>query len=127
MGENQTEIKMYDLAKYGLDTSVVMEMESVYSIPKKQMASLIGVSEKTYYTAISKEKLDSDRSDRFLFISKIFDEGEDAFGSKENFKTWLYKSHPSLDNHTPIELLETLNGAQAVRAEIIRTKYGVLS
>ena len=127
MAKDETQLKMYDMANLGLDTTVVKEMEAVYGIPKPQMAHLMGVSEKTYYNAIAKPKLDRDRSDRFLFISKIFDEGENTFGSAANFKTWLYQPHPSLNNHPPIKLMESLNGAQAVHAEIIRTKYGVLS
>ena len=125
--EKKTEIKRYQLAEEGLQTNMVREFEVAYGISKHEMADLMGISEKTYYNLLLKDKLDRERSDRFLFIEKIFEEGEETFVSKQNFNSWLRQPHPSLENQKPIDLLDSLNGAQAVHAEIIRTRHNVLS
>ena len=125
--EKKTEIKRYQLAEEGLQTHMVREFEVAYGISKHEMADLMGISEKTYYNLLLKDKLDRERSDRFLFIEKIFEEGEETFTSKQNFNRWLRLPHPSLGNQKPIDLLDSLNGAQAVHAEIIRTRHNVLS
>jgi putative toxin-antitoxin system antitoxin component (TIGR02293 family) len=125
--EKKTEIKRYQLAEEGLQTNMVREFEVAYGISKHEMADLMGISEKTYYNLLLKDKLDRERSDRFLFIEKIFEEGEETFIGKQNFNSWLRQPHPSLENQKPIDLLDSLNGAQAVHAEIIRTRHNVLS
>lgn len=126
--KRKTEIKRYQIAEEeGLDTSVVKEFEAVYEVPKKKMASLLGVSEKTYYNLMAQAVFDRERADRFLFIERIFEEGEDTFQTKENLRSWLQLTHPNLNHKKPIDLLESLNGSQAVLAEIIRTRHNVLS
>lgn len=123
----KSEIKRYELAEEGVQTNMVKEFEAVYEVPRKKMAGLLGVSEKTYYNLMSHPHIDKERADRFLFIERIFEEGEETFQTKENLRTWLQLPHPNLNNKKPIDLLESLNGSQAVLGEIIRTRHSVLS
>lgn len=120
-------MKRYQIAEEGLETNIVREFEAVYEVPKKKMAHILGVSEKTYYNLMSQAVIDRERADRFLFIERIFEEGEETFQTKENLRSWLQLPHPNLDYKKPIDLLESLNGSQAVLAEIVRTRHNILS
>lgn len=120
-------MRRYQMAEEGIFTSQVREAQVSYGISRQDMAGLLGVSEKTFYNLMGLTKLDADRSDRFLFIEKIFEAGEIALASRENLKSWLNLPHSNLSGKKPIELMETLTGAEAVYAEIIRTQHNVLS
>lgn len=118
---------LYKEAMENVDVSKVEEFEEQYGLSKRQMATLVGVSEKTYYNLLTNNKLDEDRSDRFLYLNKIFEEGKEAFFTEQNLSDWLNAPQPSLDGLRPIEMMSSINGAQAVYHEIGKIKYGVLS
>ena len=71
--------------------------------------------------------LDVATSDRFLLVQSIFQEGVEALMGEQTFRRWLEKSHAHFNSRTPLEMMTTNNGAEAVRDERIRTKHGVPS
>ncbi|MEQ9425172.1 MAG: DUF2384 domain-containing protein [Cyclobacteriaceae bacterium] len=105
--------------------SIVKEAAVTYGFSNSQMAELLGVSDKTYYNMMKSKTLDTNQGDRFNFINDILNEGEEAFGSRENFKDWLHSTQPTLNGHTPIKMMATLTGAQEVLATLTRIKYGI--
>lgn len=133
MSEDTTNYgKFDDLQRYfqsekGVSSNVIKEFEETYQISKKQMASLIGVSEKTYYNLMSENKLDKSRSDRFLQVQKVFEEGRYTLMSENNFKEWLHTPQVVFNNHKPFEMLQTFSGLEAVYEELFRIKHGILA
>ena len=107
------------------ETSRVEEASVSYGIPKNDMASLMGVSEKTYYNIMQKETLDRERSDRFHFIEQILTSGEETFGSKENFSNWMKTSQPTLNHHVPLDMMSTITGANKILQVLGRIKHGI--
>lgn len=122
-----SENKKYQMIEEGVDSNMVQEFEEVYHLKRREVAYILGVSEKTLYNILSKPTLDKERSDRFIYVNKIFYEGEEVFMNSENFKKWLNTPQVNLSQKKPLEMMDTINGAEAVYAEIIRTKHGVLS
>ncbi|MGK7397555.1 MAG: antitoxin Xre/MbcA/ParS toxin-binding domain-containing protein [Candidatus Cyclobacteriaceae bacterium M3_2C_046] len=125
--KDRSSFEKYKLIQEGVNTNMVQEFEVSYGLKKREVAFLIGVSEKTLYNIMSHNQLDKERSDRFLFIHKIFQEGEETFMTKENLHQWLNSAQVNLNRQKPIDLMDTITGAEAVFAEIVRTKHGVLS
>lgn len=117
----------YLLLKKGVATDEVKQFLQKFELGQKQTATLLSVSDKTLYAQLKGEVLDESLSDRFLLIASVFAEGEDALMSATTFRKWLGTPHRSFEGFTPLTLMATINGAEAVRSELIRTKHGVLS
>lgn len=111
----------------GVPTEKVNKFIDRFHLTRKDLASLLGITERTLYSQLKKDKLDEKTSDRFLLINSVFEEGVDALMSDEAFIEWIHIPHSHFDKETPFSLLTSINGAEAVREELIRTKYGVLS
>lgn len=124
---NITPKERYQLSKKGVPADEVKKFMHKFQLGQKQMATLLSVSDKTLYTQLKEKRIDHHLSDRFLLVQSVFAEGEETLMSVENFRQWLDLPHRNFDGQTPMTLLSTINGAEAVRSELIRTKYGVLS
>ncbi|MDN5201035.1 DUF2384 domain-containing protein [Fulvivirgaceae bacterium BMA10] len=118
---------LFYIQEKGIPTKVIKQFEKVYRLNKKQIAFLLGVSEKTLYNLLKESVLDQERSDRFLFIIKIFEEGNETFFGPENLINWLMTPQPMLDNNVPFNLLSSITGGEAVHALMIRVKHGILA
>ncbi len=108
-----------------IKSSTVKEAITNYGISRAEMASLLGISEKTFYNMMRSAKLDKNQGDRFIFINKILEEGRITFRGNSNFKDWLKSEQPTLGGFTPIDMMSTINGAQEVQAAIVRIKHGI--
>jgi putative toxin-antitoxin system antitoxin component (TIGR02293 family) len=73
------------------------------------------------------ERLSSAESDRVLRLKRISEFAETVFGNPEKAHHWLREPCKALDKAIPIELLETEAGANLVRDEIGRIRYGMFA
>jgi len=117
----------YQLVINGVATAELKEFMQTFKLNQKQMAQLLAVSDKTLYAQLKGKRLDQNLSDRFLLIQSVFVEGVDALMSADIFRRWLDTPHRGFEELRPITLMSTINGAEAVRSELIRTKHGILS
>lgn len=117
--------KAYEVIEEGIQVSVVEDFQATYHVPNRQMALLLGVAEKTYYNVMNQSKLDFDRSDRFLFVKKIFEQGKEALMSEDALMEWLNHPQSFCEGRKPVDLLKSINGAQEVYDQLGRIKYGV--
>ncbi|MFP4342208.1 MAG: antitoxin Xre/MbcA/ParS toxin-binding domain-containing protein [Cyclobacteriaceae bacterium] len=124
---NITPKERYQLSKKGVPVVEVKKLMQKFQLSQKQMSTLLSVSDKTLYSQLKEELIDQQLSDRFLLIQSVFAEGEEALMSAETFRKWLDLPHRNFDDQTPMTLLSTINGAEAVRSELVRSKYGILS
>jgi len=108
-----------------IKASKVEEAAVIYGINRAQMATLLGVSEKTYYNLMKSETLDKNQGDRFTFIQNILEEGVQTFGDSSNLKDWLNTEQPTMGGQKPVVMMSTINGAQDVLAAITRIKHGI--
>lgn len=122
-----TPLELHKLAEEGIAVADLKAFMQRFSLTQKQMACLMGLSDKTLFNLLKNDVLDVATSDRFLLVHSIFQEGVDALMSEQTFRRWLDKPHTHFNRKTPLEMMTTINGAEAVRDELIRMKYGVLS
>lgn len=119
--------ELHERAKQGVPVAELQVFMKKFGLTQKQTAFLLGISDKTLFNLLKEKLLNTPVSDRFLMITAIFEEGVNALMSVDTFRAWLYKPHFHFNKKIPFEMMGTINGAEAVRDELIRTKYGVLS
>ncbi len=71
------------------------------------------------------DELSSDASDCLLRIARIYAEATDLFGDKSNVAQWMITKSLTLGDQTPLELLDTTFGYEAVFHELKRIQFGI--
>jgi putative toxin-antitoxin system antitoxin component (TIGR02293 family) len=72
-----------------------------------------------------REKLTIEESDRVLRVIRALSLAESVYRSREGALRWLRKSHPRLDNRTPLSLLKTDTGSRIVEELLIQIDEGM--
>ncbi|HUO54303.1 MAG TPA: antitoxin Xre/MbcA/ParS toxin-binding domain-containing protein [Rhodoblastus sp.] len=69
--------------------------------------------------------LTADQSDRLLRVARVIAAAEETFGDADKAHVWLRRPTTALDGETPLDLLDTEEGARAVEALLVRIAHGV--
>jgi putative toxin-antitoxin system antitoxin component (TIGR02293 family) len=73
------------------------------------------------------EKISPESSERAILIGKLYYKGEEVFGRKEKFHSWMDHSIPGLGGKKPKELLDTITGIIMVEDELVRIEHGIIA
>jgi len=119
--------ELHEKAEQGVPAAELQAFMKKFGLTQKQTAFLLGISDKTLFNLLKADLLNIAVSDRFLLVASVFAEGVNTLMSVNSFREWLNKPHFHFNKKTPFEMMETINGTGAVRDELTRTKYGVLS
>ena len=106
----------FEEARLALGLSLEEASESL-RLPKRTLAR----------RRASAKRLDLQESERLLRMATIGAKAEEVFGDLEKAHRWLRSPSRVLGGQTPLSLLDTDVGAQAVEDELIRIEYGVFA
>lgn len=90
------------------------EIESVV-VPKRTLARRVA----------KKEPLTPDETDKALRLSRISQQADGVFGDPEKADRWLRKPSSALSGQTPMALLKSESGAQAVSELLGQIAHGM--
>lgn len=112
----------------GFPSKTVSTLQKTCQLKPEQFAKIIGISNRTL-TRLNKEqrRMDPVVSDRLYRLGKIIELAAHVFEDKDMAIQWLKKPQPCLNNHIPLDLLDTEPGAHAVENLLGQIEYGVLS
>ena len=116
--------RFIDLQPHSLPWSSVAGFSTRLGIEPVALLRLIGISERTAVRRKAEGYLKPDEADRLLRIGRVFEEATRVFGTEQRAAGWLNHPSPFLYDVTPLSLLDSDGGAQAVSAEIGRIDYG---
>lgn len=99
-----------------------------YSFTLQNWADFLHISSKTLSRYQKEAKtFDALQSERIMQIEILHSKGEEVFGSKENFSTWLETENLALGNIIPRDLLKNSFGINLLLDELVRIEHGVLA
>lgn len=99
-----------------------------YSFTLQNWADFLHISSKTLSRYQKEAKtFDALQSERIMQIEILHSKGEEVFGSKENFSTWLETENLALGNILPRDLLKNSFGINLLLDELVRIEHGVLA
>jgi len=94
----------------------------------EEWAGLLHLSERTLQRYKKDNKsFESIHSERILDLFMLFKFGEDVFGDKNIFQSWLHDENIPLGNVTPLTLLDTSFGIVMVKEELGRIQHGIFA
>jgi putative toxin-antitoxin system antitoxin component (TIGR02293 family) len=69
--------------------------------------------------------LTPEQSDRLVRVARVLAAAEETFGSREKARTWLRRPTTALAGESPLELLDTDEGARQVETLLGRIAHGI--
>lgn len=118
---------VHDMVTRGLPVLLARTMMDSYELVERDaVLQAIGVSERTLQRGKDADRrLDSNASDRLLRLAAITEHAIDVLGSQDEAERWLLKPALALDQRRPIDLLQSSEGTELVKALLTRMDYGV--
>lgn len=99
-----------------------------YSFTLQNWADFLHISNKTLSRYQKESKtFDALQSERIMQIEILHSKGEEVFGNRENFATWLKTENLALGNIIPRDLLKNSFGINLLMDELVRIEHGVLA
>ena len=89
-------------------------MSNFHTFINRIIGELISIVDKAYFSSI-------------MQIEILHSKGEEVFGSRENFSTWLETENLALGNIIPRDLLKNSFGINLLMDELVRIEHGVLA
>ena len=94
----------------------------------EEWSALLHLSDRTLQRYKKDNKsFESIHSERILDLYMLFKFGEDVFGDKNIFQSWLHDENIPLGNVTPLSLLDTSFGIVMVKEELGRIQHGIFA
>jgi putative toxin-antitoxin system antitoxin component (TIGR02293 family) len=119
--------QLVDIGPQSVPWSSVAGFSTRLGIEPAALLRLIGISERTAVRRKAEGYLKPDEADRLLRIGRIYEEATRVLGAEDRAAGWLNHPSPYLYNVTPLSLLDSDGGAQAVSEELGRIDYGELA
>jgi putative toxin-antitoxin system antitoxin component (TIGR02293 family) len=90
------------------------------------MSQILAISESTYQRRIrAKEKLTIDETEKVIALSEVYERGLEVFENQEDFQEWLNSRILSLQQHSPVEFLDTVLGRKQVMRVLNAILHGI--
>jgi putative toxin-antitoxin system antitoxin component (TIGR02293 family) len=118
------QLELIKLVRVGLPVRAVHELIGSGRISRAE-ADRIVLPRKTLSHREKIGTLTADQSDRLLRVTRIFAIAEECFGNREKAHAWLRRPTSALSGETPLELLDTEEGAREVENLLGRISHGI--
>jgi putative toxin-antitoxin system antitoxin component (TIGR02293 family) len=111
----------------GIKFDALTHLTKLYQIPDVATQRIIAVSKGAWTRRKASNRLDPVESDRLYRLARTIARMEEVFGSREKAEIWLKEPNRALGMQTPLDLLDTDEGAKRVEDVLIRIGHGVFS
>ncbi len=74
-----------------------------------------------------REPLSVEEADRAVRLARVYGHAEEVFGDGARAWAWLRAPNRSLDDHVPVQLLQTETGARVVEEALTRIDEGIFA
>ena len=107
--------------------SLLYFITNVKSLTEQDVVTVLGISTRTLRRQrdTPKKVMPADLASKTWMFAETLAKASDVFGGQEEAERWMSRPAMGLDGQRPIELLQTLQGAELVNEFLGRLEYGV--
>ena len=116
--------RFVDIEPHSVPWSSIAGFSIRLGVEPAALLRLIGISERTALRRKGEGYLKPDEADRLLRVGRVFEDATRILGTEQRASGWLNHPSPFLYGETPLSLLDSDGGAQAVSEELGRIDYG---
>jgi len=112
--------------KYG---SLIYLVNQVKGLDESDVVKVLGISSRTLrrQSETPDKAMPTDLASKAWLFAETLAKATEILGSKEEAERWMSKPAMGLDGQRPIDLLQTVQGAELVSDFLTRLEYGVYS
>jgi putative toxin-antitoxin system antitoxin component (TIGR02293 family) len=122
--DDERALRLIDISPQTVPWSTIAGFSTKLGIEPGELLRLIGMSERTAARRKTEGYLKPDEADRLLRVGRIYEEASRVFGGGDRAASWLKHPSPFLYDVTPLSLLDSDGGTQAVSEELGRIEFG---
>ncbi|MGO8758869.1 MAG: antitoxin Xre/MbcA/ParS toxin-binding domain-containing protein [Terracidiphilus sp.] len=111
----------------GLPLSTIEEFSAYSGIAMKSLLGVVIPARTLKHRRERKESLSIDESDRLARVAKMYELAVKVYGDREAGTKWLIKPKDRFQEHSPLDLLRTEAGADAVEEFLYQIDEGVFA
>lgn len=123
----ENRMDLVELGSQGVTKDAVMHLAKYLSLPMKEVASLLLVTERTLQRYSPADHFNTTVSEQILQITEVIARGIEVFENKDRFLAWMAQPNTALADKSPFSLLGSRFGTEMVLDELGRLEYGVYS
>jgi putative toxin-antitoxin system antitoxin component (TIGR02293 family) len=97
------------------------------ALPRKQLAVVLGIPDRTLARRKEAKHLTAAESDRLYRVARTIAHTASVLGSIEKARAWITRPNRALGDEPPLTLLDTDIGARQVEDVLLRIEYGIPS
>lgn len=108
----------------GLPLATLDEFSAYSGIPVKDLLEVVIPPRTLKHRRQRNESLNAEESDRLARVAKIYELAAKVYGDRENGKEWLLRPKRRFEERTPLTMLRTEKGEEAVQDMLIQMDEG---
>ncbi|RJQ60355.1 MAG: DUF2384 domain-containing protein [Desulfobacteraceae bacterium] len=120
-------LDLMEMSNRGVTKESLIRLTKHLGFSLRQMAEVLSVTDRTIQRYGRKHRFNRTVSEQILQITEVAVRGEEIFGNKERFLSWIKSPCPALGNRTPASLLGSRFGSAMVLDELGRIEHGIVS
>ena len=113
--------------KKGLSSEVVNELCMDLLITRQEVARYTGIPERTLNRKMKEGRLSCGQSERIVRLSRLLEKAESVLGTQKQAVQWLKAPRSHFRGKTPLDMVETELGTEAVSNLLGRIEHGVFT
>lgn len=115
---------LVEIRPHSVPWSSVAHLSVKLGVTTVRLLPVIGMAERTSLRRQKEGYLKPDEADRLFRVGRVFEEAARVLGSETKAAQWLNARSVVLSQSTPLSLLDSDAGAQAVTDELTRIDFG---
>jgi putative toxin-antitoxin system antitoxin component (TIGR02293 family) len=123
--EPEDNYQLVEAARQGVKANLFFELAKVTQYDITVMENLLNITSRTIRTYQKENRtLPPLKGELLLKLARLYQRGQQVFGSLTAFRAWMEKPAYGLDRAVPFSLLNTSEGVNIVKDEVERIAYG---
>ena len=123
----QSRMDMFELSNEGITKDALTHLAKYFSFSVDQMSRFLPVTERALQRHAPEKAFNRIVSEQILQIAEVAAKGSEVFEGREKFLAWMNHPNKSLNNKTPLSLVNSKYGVDMVLDELGRIEHGVFS
>ncbi len=124
----EDEVELIKLARKGIDYKLFNDIVNKEVFGLEEWSTYLHLTVRTLQRYKKENKtFEPLQSERILEIARLQKRGEEVFGDKENFNTWMDSDIIALGGNKPKDFLDNSFGITLLNQELTRIEHGILA
>lgn len=123
----RTPMQWVDLLRQGISSAAVDTLASTLALTQAELAGALAIPERTLARRKKEGLFNSEESAKLLRLARVAERAETVFEDWPAALDWLKSPNAALGGVTPLSLMDTDIGAEAVLDTLGRIEHGVFA